>query len=251
MGSPRNYYPCRNRLDSGAILLDEVMLIFPEEVLLLLLDDSEGVFLPVGKSALELALTGSVMMELAFADRIDTDARRGQVTVINRAPTGNPSLDQVLERIANDGETRDVKGWIETLSVESTATIQEQNLANLVERGILRRESSNLLQESIQHLWIFRSPRYSVVDSTAKHTVKRRLTEVLFSDDIPHPRDVALVCLIAACDILRFLFMAEELERTVSRLDQLRKMDRIGREIADAIAEIERTHAQAMAHPLA
>ena len=70
------------------------MLIFSEEVLLLLLDDSEGVFLPVGKSALELALTGSVMMELAFADRIDTDARRGQVTVINRAPTGNPSLDQ-------------------------------------------------------------------------------------------------------------------------------------------------------------
>lgn len=227
------------------------MLIFPEEVLLLLLDDSEGVFLPVGKSALELALTGSVMMELAFADRIDTDARRGQVTVINRAPTGNPSLDQVLERIANDGETRDVKGWIETLSVESTATIQEQNLANLVGRGILRRESSNLLQESIQHLWIFRSPRYFVVDSTAKHAAKRRLTEVLFSDDIPHPRDVALVCLIAACDILRFLFMAEELERTVSRLDQLRKMDRIGREIAGAIAEIDHTHAQAMAHPLA
>ena len=227
------------------------MLIFSEEVLLLLLDDSEGVFLPVGKSTLELALTGSVMMELAFADRIDTDARRGPVTVINRAPTGNPSLDQTLERIAHDGEARDVRDWIETLSEESPATIQEQTLANLVGRGILRRERSNLLQESIQHLWIFRSPRYFAVDSTAKHAVKRRLTEVLFSDDIPHPRDVALICLIAACDILRFLFMAEELERTVSRLDQLRKMDRIGRDIAGAVAEIERTHAQAMAHPLA
>ena len=226
------------------------MLIFSEEVLLLLLDDDEGVFLSVGKSTLELALTGSVMMELAFADRIDTDARRGGVTVINRAPTGNPSLDQTLERIA-DGEPRDVKDWIETLSVESTATIQEQTLADLVGRGTLRRERSNLLQESIQHLWIFRSPRYFVVDSTAKHAIKRRLTEVLFSDDIPHPRDVALICLIGACNLLRFLFTAEELERVVSRLDQRRKMDRIGREIASAVAEIERTHPQAMAHPLA
>jgi len=227
------------------------MLMFSEEVLLLLLDDNDGVFLSVGKRTLELALTGSVMMELAFADRIDTDARRGPVTVIDRAPTGNPSLDQTLERIAQDGETRDVREWIETLSEESTATIQEQTLARLVERGILRRERSNLLQESIQHLWIFRSPRYFVVDSAAKHAVQRRLTEVLFSDDVPHPRDVALVCLIAACNLLRFLFMAEDLERTVSRLDQLRKMDRIGREIAGAVAEIERTHVQAMAHPLA
>lgn len=227
------------------------MLMFSEEVLLLLLDDNDGVFLSVGKRPLELALTGSVMMELAFAGRIDTDARRGPVTVIDRAPTGDPSLDQTLERITHDGETRDVRDWIETLSEESTATIQEQTLARLVERGILRRERSNLLQESIQHLWIFRSPRYFVVDATAKHAVKKRLTEVLFSDDIPHPRDVALVCLIAACNLLRFLFMAEELERTVSRLDQLRKMDRIGRDIAVAVAKIESTHAQAMAHPLA
>ena len=32
---------------------------FPEDVVLLLLDDEEGVFLSVGKSTLELALTGS------------------------------------------------------------------------------------------------------------------------------------------------------------------------------------------------
>ena len=43
------------------------MLTFPEDVVLLLLDDEEGVFLSVGKSTLELALTGSVLMELGFA----------------------------------------------------------------------------------------------------------------------------------------------------------------------------------------
>ena len=49
------------------------MLTFSEEVLLLLLDEREGIFLSVGKNTLELAMAGAVLMELAFAGRIDTD----------------------------------------------------------------------------------------------------------------------------------------------------------------------------------
>ena len=37
------------------------MLTFPEEVVLLLLDEEDGIFLPVAKSALELAMSGSVL----------------------------------------------------------------------------------------------------------------------------------------------------------------------------------------------
>ena len=225
------------------------MLTFPEEVVLLLLDDEEGVFLSVGKNTLDLALTGSVMMELAFADRIDTDSER--VMVFDRAPTGSPSLDQVLERIAGSEETRNARTWIETLSVESTATIQEQALASLVEQGVLKREERKLLQETIEHLWVFRSPRYFVVDCKTKSEVKTRLTDVLFSEDIPHPRDVALICLIDACGILPDFFDEEKLERITPRVERLRKLDLIGREIAGAIVEIERSNMQSMAHPLA
>ena len=225
------------------------MLTFPEEVVLLLLDDEEGVFLSVGKNTLEHALTGSVMMELALADRIDTDFER--LMVFDRAPTGSPSLDQVLERIAGSEETKNARTWIETLSVELTATIQEQALASLVEQGILKREERKLLQETIQHLWVFRSPRYFVVDRKTKREVKARLTDVLFSDDIPHPRDVALISLFDACSILPDFFDEEKLERITPRIEILRKLDLIGREIAGAIIEIERSNTQSMAHPLA
>ena len=125
------------------------MLTFPEEVVLLLLDDEEGVFLPIGKNTLELALTGSVLMESAFAYRLDTDLER--VMILDRAPTGDPLLDRVLERIADDVETRDTRAWIETLSVEETAAIQEHALANLMERRILRREEKRLFQETVKH----------------------------------------------------------------------------------------------------
>ena len=225
------------------------MLTFPEEVVLLLLDDEEGVFLSVGRNTLELALTGSVLIELGFADRLDTDLER--LTVVDPAPTGNPLLDHVLERIAGRNEARSTREWVERLAVEETATIQEQALASLVERDILKREQKRLLPETVQHLWVFRSPRYFVVDAKAKRAPEIRLADTLFSDEIPDVRDAALSCLVDACNVLPVLFGEREMERMAPRIELLRNMDLIGREITGAIAAIEHSKVQTMAHPLA
>ena len=225
------------------------MLTFPEDVVLLLLDDEEGVFLSVGKNTLELALTGSVLMELGFANRIDTDLER--LTVVDPVPTGNPLLDDVLERIAGRKEATSTREWVETLSADATATIQEQALASLVERGILKREQKRLLPETVQHLWIFRAPRYFVVDATAKRAPELRLADTLFSDEIPDVRDAALSSLVDACNVLPSVFGEREIERIAPRIELLRNMDLIGREITGAIAAIERSRVQSMAHPLA
>ena len=224
------------------------MLTFPEETVLVLLDDQEGVFLPIGKNTLELALTGSVLMELAFANRLDTDLER--VIVVDDSPTGDRLLDGILERVAQHEETRNTKAWIETLAVEETAAIQEHALASLVARGVLRREEKRLFQETVKHLWVFRSPRYFPIDGEAKERTRKRFAETLFSDAIPDPRDIALICLANACGILSALFTEEEIDKIGPRIEKLRKLDLIGREIASAIADIERSTIQAMAHPL-
>ena len=140
------------------------MLTFPEEVVVLLLDEEEGTFLPVAKSTLELAMSGSVLMELAMVNRIDTDLER--LAVIDPAPTGNVLFDNVLKRIADREETKDVRDWFKTLSEEETTAIQEQALASLVGHGILKREQKQLLPEIFRHLCIFRSPRYFSTDPT-------------------------------------------------------------------------------------
>ena len=86
------------------------MLTFAEEIMVLLLHDENGAFLPVKGYALNHALAGSVLMDLAFANRIDTDLE--QLKVIDREPTGNPMLDRVLGRIADSAETRNTKEWL-------------------------------------------------------------------------------------------------------------------------------------------
>ena len=208
------------------------MLTFTEEILLLLLNDEDGAFVPIPKANLSCAVAGAVLMDLAFAYRIDTDP---QALVVNdRTPIGIPMLDRTLAKIAADETPRDTRSWIRVLSIEDAPSIREQALDSLVARGILERREARVL-------WAFRARRYPTIDGNVEQEVKLRIGEVLFSDDIPDPRDIALIGLVDACDILTDIFPEKKIGQCRPRIEQLRKMDLIGRELAGAIADIEHT----------
>ena len=204
------------------------MLTFTEEILLLL-GDEEGEFLPIRQHAFECVLAGAVLMDLAFANRIDTDLEA--LVVISGDPIGNPMLDAVLARIASNPDTTDTPSWIRLLSTEDAATIHEQALASLVERGILERREERFL-------WLFGSIRHPTLDAGAEREIKARIERAL-ADPIPDPRDIALIALADACQVLPEVFPDREIEP--SRIAQLRRMDLIGREVAGTIADIQRT----------
>ena len=98
-------------------------------------------------------------------------------------------------------------------------------------------------------LWVFQSRRYPVVDGKADREVKLRILEVLFSDEIPDPRDIVIVCLAEACGIFRELLSRRELEHATARIEQVRKLDLIGQAVSQAVWDIETSLALTM-HPL-
>lgn len=206
------------------------MLTFAEEILLLLLDDEDGVFVPVPESTRDCALAGAALMDLAFANRIDTDPER--LVVVDPAPVGDPVLDRILARIAGAGETMSPPDWLDAIRREESAAIREHALAGLVGRGILERHDEKLL-------WVFRTRRYPMIDGKAEQEVRSRIVDVLTSQDIPDPRDVALICLVDACNLLREILPKGVADQAGPRVEQLRKMDLIGREVAGAVAAIE------------
>lgn len=114
------------------------MLTFVEETCLLLLDEKGSEFLPIHPSIMECALAGAVLVDLAFAYRIDTDPET--LTVMDRTPIGEAMLDRILAKIGEQVETSDTATWIKTLSADESAAIQQQALNRLVERGILARQ---------------------------------------------------------------------------------------------------------------
>ena len=154
------------------------MLTFTEEILLLLLDDEDGTFVPIPNANLGCAIGGAVLMDLAFAYRIDTDPK---ALVVNDAtPTGNPMLDGTLAKIAAQGSESDTRTWIRVLSVEDAPAIREQALESLVARGIVQVREERVM-------WAFRTRRYPTIDGNVEQEVKLRIGEVLFSEDIPDP----------------------------------------------------------------
>ena len=216
------------------------MLRFAEEIMLLLLDDEGGEFLHVSDWSLRCALAGAVLMDLALENRIDTDLK--QLVLVDATPVGDDLLDPTLARIAEATETHDAAHWVHQ-TARHADQIRERALERLIEHGILQRQEESFL-------WVFKSRRYPAVDGKADREVKLRIMGVLFSDEIPDPRDIVIVCLAEACGIFQALLSRRELTHASARIEQVRKLDLIGQAISQAVWDIETSLAMAMHPPM-
>jgi hypothetical protein len=209
------------------------MLRFAEEIVLLLLRDDDGKFVNVPQSSMDRAIAGAVLMELAMENRIDTDLEH--LILVDDTPVGDSLLDPTLAMIAEgqgaESQEKDARHWVEQMA-RLAPEIREETLDRLVERGILEREDDRFL-------WVFRSRRYPTVDGHAEREVKLRIMGVLFSNEIPSPRDVVIICLAHACGIFGELLSKRELEQASDRIEQVRKLDLIGQAMTQSIQDFE------------
>lgn len=212
------------------------MLTFAEEILLLALDDQTGKFVHMGSQGLGYPLAGAVLMDLAVRSKIDADLEK--VIVVDPSSTGEALLDGPLSHMASSEETYSARQWVERL-VPNAEQVERAALDRLVDRGILRLEEKRIL-------WVFPERRYPMIDDTEEKEVKRRLVDILLSDAIPDPRDVALISLVDACDLLGVVLSAREVENVGPRVEQIRKLDLIGQAMTDAVRNLRLEIAKAV-----
>ncbi len=213
------------------------MLTFAEEIMLLLLEDESGRFVFVPEHSANCVLSGAVLMDLALRGKIDTDLKK--LTVTDPSPTGDDLLDPTFQRLVDAEEQRDARYWVEYCQRDAMA-IRQGALDRLCRNGILEREENRFL-------WVFRSRRYPVRDDQPEREVKLRIMSILFSDEIPDPRDIAIIGLVDACGIFRHLLSQREHRGARDRIAQIRRMDLIGQAVTASVREIELQLAQAMA----
>lgn len=201
-----------------------------EEMLLLVLDDETGKVnakLPV--HSLRNAMSGALLMDLAFNDRIDTDLHR--LTVVNAEPLGETVLDPVLARIAEEGEILPTAHWVRLFAADYESN-RGRLLDRLVSRGILTRRDDRVW-------WVLGSRHYPMIDGRPLGEVKHRIMDVLLSETIPDPRDIAIICLADACALWRGMIHKRELARLGARVAQIVRLDLIGQSVARTIRELQ------------
>ena len=204
------------------------MLGFVEEIVLLQLDDTHGRFVDLPQSATDVVIAGAALMELALRNRIDSDLER--LIVVDPSPSGDDILDDTLAQLATDDNDLTTAVALERVTLKARQ-YQERALKRLVEKGILRELDG-------RWLWVFHTRRYPIVDDREQREVRTRLRQVLLTDEIPDPRDVVLICLIDACNLLDLVLSPEEIAETRVRIDQLERLDLIGQAVTKAVAEI-------------
>ncbi|NCC26229.1 MAG: GPP34 family phosphoprotein, partial [Deltaproteobacteria bacterium] len=150
------------------------MLTFAEEILLLNLDDKKGTFRHLPEEALRTALAGALLLELALANRIDTDQHA--LVLVDSRPMHDSLLDDILRRIkAEKAAPRPVGHWLQEVASEA-GNPQDRVLQGLVDKGVLKVEDRKVL-------WVFAQRRYPLVDGQEVVEVRTRLRALIFSDD--------------------------------------------------------------------
>ena len=205
-------------------------LTFVEELVLLGLDDHTGALFPTPVMGFNYALAGAVIADLALAGRVDTDLQ--QLTVLSAEPTGDALLDRALATLAASPKPQSVAHWLGVFSSDRVS-LENEGLARLVSRGILRREDKKIL-------WVFGLRRYPTVDNQERTEVKTRLSALILGDDLPDPRDAILISLLAACHFIERIFTDKAYAARDARVETLARMDQVGREVGSAIEALAR-----------
>ena len=205
-------------------------LSLPEELVLMLLNQESGYFHQVPGWDLNCAVIGAVLGELSLSSRVDTDM--DSLFILDSTETGDPILDPILKEISDGPVGQDAQFWIERLAPHAE-TIIDKTLDRLVDLNILEHHDGDFwtLAGGAEHTELFRSHR----DGIPSQFVKTRISRAIFENEMPHPRDVIIICLVNTCDVFRFMFQLDEAAE--ERIEFICNMDLIGRSIAAAVAQ--------------
>ena len=204
-------------------------LSLPEELLLALLDEERGYFRQVPGWNLNCAMVGAALGELSLLGRIDTDLT--SLTLLDATPTGRPLLDPILREVAAGSGTHDARYWIERLAPQSDSVISEA-LDELVRRQFLDAHDGGFYTFARRQR---RGKIASGEDQVVGEYVNAQLAKVIFTDEIPGPREVILTGLVNACRVFHLMYqLDEEVEERIRFVSQ---MDLIGQAIAAAVSQ--------------
>ena len=205
------------------------MLRFAEEIILLMIDEDTNRLNRIPESQLNLVLAGAILMDLALENRIDTDTQR--LVLVDPTPLDDSLLDPALSQIAADSSVHDTSFWLQHLAAQGDET-RDKALARLVERDIL-----NFVGDDFIFLatGVARTRYYPAVDGHVEEEVKLRIMRALFTNEIPAPRDIAIICLLEACGQFDNILGINEFEEARERIGIITRMDLIGRVISDAV----------------
>lgn len=209
-------------------MISSNQLTLAEELILIILDDSSGKFFSSAKPyAIDIAIAASLIMELTLIGRIDSDSEK--LFVISNVPTGNYILDDTLAEISAEKTTLPTSDWITRIGKKGES-LNQLIINGLVSRGILISIDKRLL-------WVFKTRVYPPSSGIEEREIRARVKQLIYSTEIPNPRDSLIVGLLHATSLINHLLTLDELDKLKVRIDNIVNLEEINRSLDSAVKE--------------
>jgi hypothetical protein len=199
--------------------------------MLLALRDKAGTIAP--GTMYQYAIGGAIVAELLLNDRIavDESRRRKLVNVVHSEPTGNPLIDECLERMAAARRRASLQDWVSRIA--GMRDIKHRAAYQLCRRGILKVDEDKVLL-------IFTRKIYPEVNPEPERKLIERLRRAIFTDTSEvDPRTAVLVSLAQSADLLKVVFDKKQLKTRKARIKQIANGEITGRATREAIEAMQ------------
>lgn len=197
-----------------------------EEIMLLALRDEQGT---IATGFPEQVVAGAILAELLLEGRIAVeDTRKKLVDILDSKPTGDPIIDECLEKMSTAKRRATLQTWVSRLA--GTKNLRHKAAQQLCDRRILRADEDKVL-------FVFKRRIYPEINPVPEKKIIDRLRNAIYNDHAKlDPRTVVLISLANGSDMLRQTFGRKEIKARKKRIEQIENGDLTGKATKEVIA---------------
>ena len=204
------------------------MITLSEQLLLLALNDDKGNVVLSASTALPYGLAGALLLELFLLEKVKF--RKNTIKLINTAKTDNDILNEVLKVLSTTKKSLETKHCIELINKKITK-LQDRLADQLVEKKVLVKQEKSFL-------WIINYNHYPTKDATPEEGIRTRIKNIVLKRQEATEEDVALLCLIKACDLIKEIFDKPDRKKATERIKHITEHHQVGVAISKTMEEI-------------
>jgi hypothetical protein len=172
-----------------------------EELLLLSIHEDKGIFIGSSTEAIKLGLVGAILDELALMGKILTTNNQ-RLHLAEDSQVNDAILDEAIVTLKESDKERKFGYWLKNI-YQKPDKLRRQITESMLQKGILMQEDDRLQ-------WVIPSPLHPEIKASTKYWVVNQLRSIVLAQGEVKSREIALLSLLSACDLLDLVFLRDE-----------------------------------------
>ncbi len=187
------------------------MLTLSEQLMLLGLNDEKGTVIFTVKTQFPYAISGAILFDLYYKGIISI--RDESIIVTKKEQPACKFIEYAADILIQSGKNHEINTAAAKLA-DHYDEISSLILDSLVTKGILKKEMHKLL-------WILKQEVYPTADPAPERMLRDTIRAVILDDKLPNNKELVLISLIGACDLVNEIFTYEEREIAEDKISVL------------------------------